>query len=370
MATRTSRIGLLVALCLPILFGVSLSPDLPTDTSGAGSVQAQQLYRLPDGRVVRLRPGQRIRRVRRRPQRPAPQKKSGFGGFLQNLFGGPSKPNTSSGVQYRPAPGPEYLNRYVQPNFNQSFGIATPPPAQTPARIPGYRTMCVRLCDGYYFPISFSTTRSNFGRDETICRSRCNTDVALFYMRPHSTDAKSMVDRKGRRYTRLKNAFAYRKSYKPQCQCKPDPWTDAAKRKHRYWAKAEAARKARADRRAKRKAEAGTLDNASIIIAPASARIATSHNAQTAIKPSEKINDADLQADAIQPDISADQDLTPGTVKSLVPISSSELSDRAPLRSRRETVAPLRDSRRPSPRKSKAKKKFVRPSWSLNSVDG
>ena len=32
-----------------------------------------------------------------------------------------------------------------------------------------YRTVCVRLCDGYYFPVSFSTLPSHFARDtETL----------------------------------------------------------------------------------------------------------------------------------------------------------------------------------------------------------
>ena len=32
-----------------------------------------------------------------------------------------------------------------------------------------YRTMCVRLCDGYYFPISFSTTSERFPEDAQNC---------------------------------------------------------------------------------------------------------------------------------------------------------------------------------------------------------
>src|SRR5690606_29512315 len=29
-----------------------------------------------------------------------------------------------------------------------------------------YRTVCVRLCDGFFFPISFATTPDRFGADE------------------------------------------------------------------------------------------------------------------------------------------------------------------------------------------------------------
>ena len=39
-----------------------------------------------------------------------------------------------------------------------------------------YRTVCVRLCDGSFYPISFSTTPDNFARDEAQCRSSCRTN--------------------------------------------------------------------------------------------------------------------------------------------------------------------------------------------------
>ena len=32
-----------------------------------------------------------------------------------------------------------------------------------------YRTLCVRTCDGYYFPISFKVTRAKFNTDSIAC---------------------------------------------------------------------------------------------------------------------------------------------------------------------------------------------------------
>src|SRR5688572_4629876 len=32
-----------------------------------------------------------------------------------------------------------------------------------------YRTWCVRSCDGYYFPVSFSTTREHLSTDQVTC---------------------------------------------------------------------------------------------------------------------------------------------------------------------------------------------------------
>ena len=35
-----------------------------------------------------------------------------------------------------------------------------------------YRTVCVRMCDGYYFPVSFSTLPSHFPQDADACSSK------------------------------------------------------------------------------------------------------------------------------------------------------------------------------------------------------
>jgi len=34
-----------------------------------------------------------------------------------------------------------------------------------------YRTLCVRSCDGYYFPISYATGRGRFKTDAAVCAS-------------------------------------------------------------------------------------------------------------------------------------------------------------------------------------------------------
>jgi hypothetical protein len=43
-----------------------------------------------------------------------------------------------------------------------------------------YRTVCVRLCDGVYFPISFSTYRSYFAKDAERCERSCPNRSRLF----------------------------------------------------------------------------------------------------------------------------------------------------------------------------------------------
>ncbi|MFV0298554.1 MAG: DUF2865 domain-containing protein [Hyphomicrobiaceae bacterium] len=89
-----------------------------------------------------------------------------------------------------------------------------------------YRTVCVRLCDGYFFPVSFSTLQSHFARDMETCQSKCAAPVDLFYYQNpggNLDQAQSYSDR--RRYTSLKTAFKYRKEFVQGCSCKQSEYT-------------------------------------------------------------------------------------------------------------------------------------------------
>jgi hypothetical protein len=82
----------------------------------------------------------------------------------------------------------------------------------------GYRTLCVRTCDGYYFPISFSTTRKHFKKDEALCQSMYPQGVAALYVhRNPSEGSEHMVSLAGEAYAKQDFAFNYRKSYSAAC---------------------------------------------------------------------------------------------------------------------------------------------------------
>ncbi|MEM7778592.1 MAG: DUF2865 domain-containing protein [Pseudomonadota bacterium] len=84
-----------------------------------------------------------------------------------------------------------------------------------------YRTLCVRLCDGYYFPVSFSTLPNYFGRDAEACRSRCAAPTALYYYQNPGGSIDQMVSVNGQApYKDLTTAFAYRKKFIKGCSCK------------------------------------------------------------------------------------------------------------------------------------------------------
>ena len=83
-----------------------------------------------------------------------------------------------------------------------------------------YRTMCVRQCDGYYYPVSFSTLPSRFQRDASRCASSCAAPTELYVYRNPGAEVEQMVSLDGRAYSKLPNAFRYRKEYIKGCTCK------------------------------------------------------------------------------------------------------------------------------------------------------
>jgi hypothetical protein len=114
-----------------------------------------------------------------------------------------------------------------------------------------YRTLCVRLCDGYYFPISFATPVERLAADARACESRCGAEARLFIHANPGGDVAEMTDFAGEPYTKLPNAFLYRTEYIPSCKCQPHPWEAEARQRHRGYALTAAAKKLRAPRAAK-----------------------------------------------------------------------------------------------------------------------
>jgi hypothetical protein len=110
-----------------------------------------------------------------------------------------------------------------------------------------FRSVCVRMCDGYYFPISFSVTSDRLERDAQVCASRCGSQGRLFVHNNPGGSAEDMVDLAGRPYRQLKTAFLYRTEYVASCTCQPQPWEAASQDRHRGYALALAASKGNRD---------------------------------------------------------------------------------------------------------------------------
>ena len=99
-----------------------------------------------------------------------------------------------------------------------------------------YRTLCVRLCDGFYFPVSFATDEERFEHDAQVCERRCGAQARLYVHANPGGDIEDMQDLEGRPYRRLATAFLYRTQYLPACTCQPHPWEAQAQDRHRLYA--------------------------------------------------------------------------------------------------------------------------------------
>lgn len=126
----------------------------------------------------------------------------GGGGFFDTLFGGGNNNNNSA---------PQ----------SPDFGA----PSST------YKTVCVRTCDGFFFPVSYATTPARFADDEQTCKSLCPAAEATLFTFRNNEDMTRAVSINGQPYSSLPNAFKYRQAFNPSCACKAQgqTWADALK---------------------------------------------------------------------------------------------------------------------------------------------
>lgn len=144
--------------------------------------------------------------------------------LLQRMFGFGSS---------RPPPEPRYdpVDRY-EPYSRPSYGYD----GVWQEDFGSYRTVCVRLCDGFYFPIGDSVRRERLYQDNRACMRRCDGEARLFYYPTDGGSPETMVDLAGRSYRSLPNAFRYRKSLVEGCACKPAPWSEGEIARHQGYA--------------------------------------------------------------------------------------------------------------------------------------
>lgn len=145
--------------------------------------------------------------------------------LFESIFGGfGSKP-----APRRSRPAPQRLNESARQN---SFESPRPQPRRYSGR---YKTICVRMCDGYFFPISNSTPRRQFYEAAQQCRSRCNGDARLFYLPSSAPSIAGARDLRGLRYRKMKTAFLYRKQQVNNCACRPKPWSATERLRHKSY---------------------------------------------------------------------------------------------------------------------------------------
>jgi hypothetical protein len=81
-----------------------------------------------------------------------------------------------------------------------------------------YRTICVRTCDGYYFPISSNGSQRRLKIDQQVCQSMYAPGAAeIYYYRYPSDDVSVAVSIDGHQYGKQPFAFSYRSTFDSSC---------------------------------------------------------------------------------------------------------------------------------------------------------
>ena len=158
-------------------------------------------------------------------------------------FGGPDRDNQRRSVLLALAQnncGPQYANavrdsgpgNFLNNLFGNNNNTPDAPASDVGPQSGTYRTVCVRTCDGFYFPISFATVPGRFADDEKTCKNLCPAaEATLFSYRNPGEDMNQAVSISGQPYSSSPNAFKYRTEFNPSCACKAagQTWSDALK---------------------------------------------------------------------------------------------------------------------------------------------
>ncbi|AZO30643.1 DUF2865 domain-containing protein [Mesorhizobium sp. M1B.F.Ca.ET.045.04.1.1] len=144
---------------------------------------------------------------------------NGNGNLFEQLFGrGDQETERLDTPEAPDVPLDDPSVRNIRRVINQPHGMDLP-------RMNGeFRTVCVRTCDGYFFPMSNAASYGDFERDQKNCESSCpGTEMQVFYSRGMDDDAGAMTSSvTGRPYSELPSAYLYKQanySRPPACGC-------------------------------------------------------------------------------------------------------------------------------------------------------
>jgi hypothetical protein len=141
------------------------------------------------------------------------------------------------GVIYAAPHSPSLFDRLFgndtpQQDTNPRYSTEPPldPDAAFKERLGGRLAVCVRTCDGFFFPVNFEGIGA---RDEysTVCQSLCPAADTRVYFMPAGADIERAATRDGTPYMSLPAAKKFQQSRDPACYCKPQQqtWANAMK---------------------------------------------------------------------------------------------------------------------------------------------
>lgn len=151
-------------------------------------------------------------------------------------LGAPQPQQQQRGVIYAAPNSPSLFDRLFGNNrpAQQAPDMVLPgdgqpidPDAEFKERLGGRLAVCVRTCDGFFFPVNFEGIGA---RDEyaTVCQSLCPSAETRVYFMPAGADIERAAARDGSPYMSLPTAKKFQQSRDPACFCKPQQQTWAS----------------------------------------------------------------------------------------------------------------------------------------------
>ncbi|MGI8569536.1 MAG: DUF2865 domain-containing protein [Methylocella sp.] len=134
-------------------------------------------------------------------------------GFFETLFG-----------VFGPNPNPFSFDQ--QPRIEE----VRPLPGEDLTPRGGSQAVCVRDCDGGFFPLNLSLRQSDPDQLTGLCQALCPNTTVSVYTRSPNQDINTAVSLDGDTpYSDLPNALKFEKTFDPACTCKPagQSWAEA-----------------------------------------------------------------------------------------------------------------------------------------------
>ena len=144
-----------------------------------------------------------------------------------DTFFDPSVQSRRSGVTIGPPGGARGQNGLLPPlpenDDDPGSGVTiggpldTAPLAAPQAGFAGRQPVCVRLCDGFFFPIAGA---SNPAQAQDMCKAQCPQAEATLFLRAPNGEISDATDLGGQPYSSLPNALKYRTKSDEACTCR------------------------------------------------------------------------------------------------------------------------------------------------------
>ena len=149
------------------------------------------------------------------PQQATAQPRPRDRGFFENLFGINEPPRQQA---YIP-PQPDLTQIPLEVPLRSRQGDSEDGDQYRGAHA-GNVAVCVRTCDGGFFPVSYAAGRQNPEDLAALCTALCPNAAVSVYSYAGAADIESAVSLDGQPYRALPTAFRYRTTFDPSCSCK------------------------------------------------------------------------------------------------------------------------------------------------------